>query len=81
MVACDSSPSRVARLRECLQSYLPEAQLRKVAVLHRDILTPGNLGQQSYDKVPHTPHLPWAPPWRRNGPLRLVRAHDQIMPQ
>ncbi|XP_077540630.1 5-methylcytosine rRNA methyltransferase l(2)10685 [Haemaphysalis longicornis] len=51
MVACDSSPSRVARLRECLQSYLPEAQLRKVAVLHRDILTPGNLGQQSYDKV------------------------------
>lgn len=53
-MACDASSSRVDRLRECLQSYLPEAQLRKVAVLRRDILTPGDLGQQSYDKVRRT---------------------------
>ncbi|XP_075752498.1 5-methylcytosine rRNA methyltransferase l(2)10685 isoform X3 [Rhipicephalus microplus] len=49
-VACDASSSRVKRLRECLQSYLPEKQLQKVTVLHRNLLSPGFMEHQSFDK-------------------------------
>ncbi|XP_037280145.1 5-methylcytosine rRNA methyltransferase l(2)10685 isoform X9 [Rhipicephalus microplus] len=50
-VACDASSSRVKRLRECLQSYLPEKQLQKVTVLHRNLLSPGFMEHQSFDKI------------------------------
>uniref|UniRef100_A0A131Z136 NOL1/NOP2/Sun domain family member 4 n=1 Tax=Rhipicephalus appendiculatus TaxID=34631 RepID=A0A131Z136_RHIAP len=50
-VACDASSSRVKRLRECLQSYLPEKLLQKVTVLHRNLLSPGFMEHQSFDKI------------------------------
>lgn len=50
-VACDASPSRVQRLRECLRSYLPEKQLQGVSVLQRDMLLPNSLAQHSFDKI------------------------------
>ncbi|XP_077485765.1 5-methylcytosine rRNA methyltransferase l(2)10685 isoform X3 [Amblyomma americanum] len=50
-VACDASLSRVQRLRECLQSYLPKKQLQDVSVLQRDLLLPNSLAQHSFDKI------------------------------
>ncbi|KAK8771266.1 hypothetical protein V5799_025491 [Amblyomma americanum] len=50
-VACDASLSRVQRLRECLQSYLPKKQLQDVSVLQRDLLLPNSLAQHSFDKA------------------------------
>lgn len=50
-VACDASPSRVQRLRECLRSYLPGKQLQGVSVLQRDLLLPTSLARHSFDKI------------------------------